>query len=215
VGKSVTVCESLVTDFSWLPGFLEWFLPLLADTGPVLALFGAIYLFYKKQEGDRRAARDDRNAKVAEETLIAVHEFDMALRTLRAHWTLPAPEDEADKRGYEWHQRLTRMQDHRADFEKLRQMEVRAKAFLGNTKIDSSIAELFAIWRKLWAALDSLSRADDDTRDVDMLKFYAGLRRNAAGSYSEEDEFGQRQIFALNTLQAELYPILRLETRQM
>ena len=212
MSESITVCENLARDFSWLPDFLKWFSSLIAGFGPVLALWGAIYLYYKKQEAERDAVRRNRNALVAEETLMAIHDFDSALRLVR-HPPVDLPPVGADRRSHEWVVRLERMQGRKADFDKLRQMEVRAKAFLGNSNVDSAIAELFSIWTKLWAALDSLYRGDENTQDADLTTFYADLRKQARGSYSHEDEFGARQIAALEIIQTELYPLLRLQSR--
>jgi hypothetical protein len=209
VTESITVCENLIRDFSWLPGFLEYFASLVAGFGPVLALWGAVYLYFKRQEAERNAARADRNALVAEETLIAVHEFDVALREIRAQRSEIPPEVK-NRRGYQWNERLARMSAREAEYEKLRQMEVRARAFLGNESVNGAIGELFGIWRTLRAALDSLRRADEDTHDQELRKFYSDLRKQAWGSYSDEDDLGRAQTAAINTLQRELYPIVRL-----
>ena len=165
--------QNLVSDFSWLPDFLKWFSSLIAGFGPVLALWGAIHLYYKKQEADRDAVRRTRNALVAEETLTAMHDFDSALRLVRQP-IIELPAGGADRQRHEWVVRLERMHSQKVDFEKLRQMEVRAKAFLGNPRVDGAIAEFFSIRNCLWAALDSLYRGSEETEGAEITKA-AGL----------------------------------------
>jgi len=53
----ISAAENITTDFVWLPSAISFLSDLVSGFGPVLALFGAIYLYFRKEQADRIEAR--------------------------------------------------------------------------------------------------------------------------------------------------------------
>jgi len=53
----LSIYENITSDFYWVPSFLNWFGALISDLGPALALFGAIYLYFRKESTERELQR--------------------------------------------------------------------------------------------------------------------------------------------------------------
>ncbi len=67
--EKTTALENLASDFHWVPGFVAWIGDLITDLGPLIALAGAIYIYYRKSEDERKALRRDERRKVYAEYL--------------------------------------------------------------------------------------------------------------------------------------------------
>lgn len=62
--EPISALENLSQDYYWLPAFLNWIGELVKNLSPLIALVGAIYLYYKKAAAERAELRRDERRKV-------------------------------------------------------------------------------------------------------------------------------------------------------
>ena len=188
----------------------DW-LNFLPDSVTALAVAAGVWIANKQLSAWRTQAVETRNAEVAEQLMFAATNADAALRFIRNPWGR-APGEGDDPVGFVWRERLERMQEREADFDELRRAQIRAKAFLGNDRVNEAVASLFDVRQTVWAALGSLVQGHEDTAtDEELRQFYMKLRWEVYGTYSDRDEVGKKQAKAIQEIEEELYPIIRMQ----
>lgn len=194
------------------PSITDWISAISGFVGAVGILVG--FLFAKWQiNAWRSEARDKRRSEVAEELILAVHNVDDALRSIRSPFDR-VPADKANDKTYTYQTRYKRVVDQIETFQKLRQANIRADAVLGNHEVDEAVKSLFDVRSRVIVAIEMLA---DEVGDLDPSpegkKLRSELRSDMFGSYGDRDSLGKMQEVAVKTVTEQLSPIARLEKR--
>lgn len=194
------------------PTLLEWF-SLVPTSATAVAVCLGVWVANRQLSAWRTQAVETRNAEVAEQLLFAAANVDAALRYIRNPWGNAPPEGE-ERAGWEWRERLQRVDERKSDFDELQRSKIRARAFLGDPVLDSAVDELLSVRQEVWAALGSLvlRREVIGGQDRDLREFYHNLEWDVWGTYSDRDRLGTRQVQAIKTIEEHLYPVVRLQS---
>lgn len=183
----------------------------LAQLGTFVVVGLGVWIAYRQLGSWRPEAQAMRRAQVAEEMISAANDVDAALRYIRSPWSNLPPDDDQDPKSYQWRERLERMDQRRSDFDRLRHAQIRCRAFLADQVLSQAVEQMFQVRQEVWAALGTLASGTETDGDRQLIDFYTDLRWKAWGSYSERDPLGTQQMQALKVIEAQLYPVVRLE----
>ncbi|MBQ4826207.1 hypothetical protein J4729_16850 [Leisingera sp. HS039] len=176
----------------------------------MFAVASGVWVAYRQLGAWRSEAQAKRKSDVAEEVISAANEADSALRFIRSPWS-SIPPSGLDGKGWQWRERLERIDQRKPDFARLRKAQVRFRAFVGDREVDEAVEKLFSIRQEVWAAVSTLVSGTETDGDKELVQFYVGLKKKVSGSYGEQDALGSQQIEALAVIERKLYPVVRFE----
>gem|GEM_PF-3581117 len=175
-----------------MPRFLVGlaFFSLLADLAVVLGVVIALQqLRLSREEANLRRKRE-----LAEEMLVTVAQVEDAFRYCR-NLLDTIPKDKAGDREFIYRRRYERLQDQEAKFMKLREMQVRCEAVMGDVGLRKHVTELFNYRNEIAWAITDLAEFDSDqgspTQKTDQDNRNK-TRRILYGTWSHKDEFGMK-----------------------
>ncbi|MBL4541727.1 MAG: hypothetical protein JKP97_07955 [Rhodobacteraceae bacterium] len=181
-----------------------------ANAVTAIAVAVGVAIAYRQLSLWRVETKEKQRASVAEDLLFAAMEAHAALRFVRSPFGSAAPENDPDPKSYPRREKIERLRDHHGAFEDLQRAQIRGRAFLGNSAVDEAVSALLDVRHRVWLAADRWCDLYGESRDLNR-ELYNDIERTVYGSYTDEDPLGKKQIAAIETLEKELYPMLRLE----
>jgi hypothetical protein len=194
------------------PTIPDWISAFAALIGSVAVVVG-LYKANSKINEAQRTARQLRRSTVAEELVAVAYNVDDALRHIRNPMD-SIPKEKISDKVYPYQRRYERIGEYNELFNDLRDAQIRVRAVIGDQIVDKAVEELFKARNQVSISIKLLAdyaRDDDGGRRPEERDHKMKLRRDLYGSFSEEDELGQRISAAVKTIEGKLNPIARLE----
>jgi membrane-associated HD superfamily phosphohydrolase len=154
-----------------------------------------------------------KKAEIAEELIAACLDVDDALAHIRTPFD-SIPIEKAKDKIYPYQQRLDRIQSYGERFRALRSAQIRARAVIGDKKVDESVDVLFQARARVLTAIEMLAEyaredyASQDQSDRDRKK---RLRSDLYGASKEYDELGKKVREAVELIEMQMIGLVRLE----
>jgi hypothetical protein len=216
----MTPFEEIARDYSRFADFLErtisavtpeW-VSAIGTSLQGLAVIAGLVFAWRQISAWRSEAVQRRAAEVAEELLVAVYEVSDVLMALRAQVVRVPIEHIGNNQSF-YRYRLERVSDKNSIFENLRLRQIRARAVFQSNLLDASVDEIFHVRHLLVISLDMLASMDlDDSQYAEDRQLAVKLRRDASGSYKEDDELGIKQLRAVERIEKLLHPKILLNS---
>jgi hypothetical protein len=195
------------------PTLTDW---IAAGSSLVSVVLVAIGLFFAKNQIGiwKDETRHKRRAESAEDLLAAAYSAVDVMDGIRSPIS-SIPKEEINNKGYVYIQKSNRLGERGSIFENLRHAQVRAKAVLQNKEVDAAADRLFEARKDFFIALEmAMSYIDPgahglDAEDAALLK---DAKSKIYGRYDEKDELHQLMHGALDDLDKQLGPIIRIES---
>ena len=136
----------------------------------------------------------------------------MAGLILRTPCRVGLDTSEATNRTYIYERRLHLLREKDVLFDGMRELQIRAKSILRESKVDSAIDAMFAARAELAYNLEEIIEllADVKNLDADSRTILVEARKIAVGRFDAKDEFGTRLNEKLLILESLLGPVIRL-----
>ena len=203
--ETITACENICRDFSWVGPFTEWLRNLAIVVG--------VWVAYYQLNAWRREHLSKRVAETAELLLSKAMNVKLAISSVRAAME-NIPNDVENSEQAVIDIKRQRLQSYKDDFDRLRELQVLHQALVGTVEVKNAIDELFDVRQELYAALATLSGWKLGLVPNDEhLKLREKLMRDIypMGKY---DELGPRVKKAVETLEEHLLPEIRMERKK-
>ena len=195
--ETITACENICRDFSWLRFLQDWS-PVFANAAVIFGVFVA----YNQLTVWRSEHIAKRKAEVAQEVLAATYDVIRSLQSIRA--LLPVESRSVgDRSDAIWNEKWRRIKVHKEEFDRLLNAQVSLDALIGNSKASKAIKVLLDAPLKIGNALNILGpemNGDEYPVEYDMV-WAAGAGDTLSGEISD----------ALETVKNELFPVIRME----
>jgi hypothetical protein len=178
--ETITACENVCRDFTWVGPVTEWLRNL--------AIILGVFVGWRQLEAWRSEARSRRGAEIAEKVISLVYEISDAIRGVRSPME-NVPVDSENRRDFIIEQKSTRLNETKDDFDELRRMQVLSKAILDISDVDDGIATIFEIRQELFAIFHTLHGVRDEHFYGDQNRdFYHELEMKMYSIGGERDE---------------------------
>lgn len=202
--ETITACEDICRDFAWVAPLAS----ILANFGTFIVGLGIIAAFLQLTAW-RREAVSRHKAEAAKNCLVAVYNADDTLRHIRNPFDR-IPVEEVSDRSAHYRRRYNRIVERNDVFTELRKAQIDTEVVIGNDSVSEALRRLFRIRQDVALAVEFLSDSENDT-DPESRVLKRKWRGQMSGTYGPDDEFGQQQIQAVETVKSHLLRIARFE----
>ncbi len=190
--ETITACENICRDFSWLGFFNNWS-HAFADIAVVIGVIVAVYQL--RQWRVEHIAK--RRAEVAQEALVAAYNAIRALQSIRAQ-----PQEQA-RNAEIWEEKRRRIVHHNEEFNRLQYVQVLLDALIGNSKASEAISVILGARQKIDYALSIMG---PEMKRAEHLAEY-----NMVWAAGSGDTLSGEISGAFETVKNELFPVIRME----
>ncbi|OWY03233.1 hypothetical protein [Thioclava sp. IC9] len=143
--ETITACQNVCVDFWWVGPVTEWLRNI--------ALIAGVVIGWRQLEAWRREKVAVKRAELGEELVAVASELTDKIASIRSPIGYGPPDGEEDDGTFDFRRRLREIGALDTDFEKLRHLQVRSKAFFGDANLSDAIDSFFEVRARLVVTL--------------------------------------------------------------
>lgn len=191
----------------------DWINAAAAAIGALAIVIGLIAANRKINE-TQRSARALRKSQVAEELIAIVHNSVDALNYIRNPFG-SIPKEKLNDKLYSYQERHDRLAESKELFKELREAQIRARAVIGDHKVESAVESIFRARHSVSVAIKMLADMVDDEISIDdeMRVLIRKLRSDMYSTSGADYKISKIVTEAIQTVENRLSPIARLEAK--